>query len=159
MITSAVLFIYFTFLHPLHLSVCDIYLNEKTQSVEISQRIFADDLESALRPLLGEKTDLFKPQNPEQLSAAIGNYVMKNFRLGINNKQANINYLGYELDEDVVWVYMEVPKVQKLNKISVRNTLFFEIFDDQLNLINVKKDGRIRSMKLVEDKEEDFLSF
>lgn len=159
MMSSVFLFLYITFLHPLHLSVCDISLNRDTQSLEISHRLFADDLENVLRPTLGEKTDIINPADPEKLSKAIGDYVLQHFRLSMDNQQLNPRYLGYELDEDVVWVYFEVPNVHHLEQISVRNTLFFDIFEDQLNLINVKKDGKIQSMKLEPDQKEGKLRF
>ena len=159
MIASVFLFLYVSFLHPLHLSVCDIEFDSQNRSLEISQRIFADDLENVLRPKIGAKTDILNPANKEQLSSAIRDYVLQNLQLQLNGKKVTPRYVGYEVDEDVVWVYMEVPNVRSLNTITVQNTLFFETFEDQLNLINVKKDGKVRSLKLAVDQKEGTLRF
>ena len=159
MIASVFLFLYISFLHPLHLSVCDIEFDSQNRSLEISQRIFADDLENVLRPKIGAKTDILNPVNKEQLSSAIRDYVLQNLQLQLNGKKVTPRYVGYEVDEDVVWVYMEVPNVRSLSTITVQNTLFFEVFEDQLNLINVKKDGKVRSLKLAGDQKEGTLRF
>ena len=159
MIASVFFYLFISFLHPLHLSVCDIDFDKQTRSLEISQRIFADDLENVLRPKVGAKTDILNPVNKEQLSSAIREYVLQNLQLQLNGKKANPRYIGYEVDEDVVWVYLEVPNVRSLNTITVQNTLFFEVFQDQLNLINVKKDGKVRSLKLTGDQKEGTLRF
>ncbi|MFT4834693.1 MAG: hypothetical protein ACI8WP_001456, partial [Flavobacteriaceae bacterium] len=37
------------FLHPYHVSVCDVIVNREANSIQVAQRIFVDDLEIALR--------------------------------------------------------------------------------------------------------------
>lgn len=159
MITTIFLYVYFGLFHPLHLSVCEITHNSVANSLEITQRIFADDLEDALRNRFGRKVDVYKPDDPETLSEMIGDYVQQNFRISLDGRPIQLNYLGYETEEDAIWVYLEVPKVKNFKKISVRNTVFFEMFDDQLNLMNINKEGSIRSLKLEPDQEQGSLSY
>lgn len=159
MITNIFFFLYFSLLHPLHLSVSDISHNTKNNSLEITQRIFADDLEDALRNRIGGKVDVYDPADPDLLSELIGDYVKQNFRISVDNKPVTLSYIGYETEEDAVWVYFEVSKVRDFSTISVKNTVFFEMFEDQLNLINVKKNGSIRSLKLEPDNEQKSLSY
>lgn len=153
MIANIFLFLFFSLLHPLHLSVVDIHHNPENRSLEITQRLFADDLEDALRQFTADKVDVLNPPNPEHLKKIIGDYVLQNFNLYLNDKAAKLNYLGYEREEEAIWVYFEVTKVPDFRSIEVTNTVFFEMFDDQTNLINVKKGGKIRSMKLDPDQE------
>ena len=159
MLTNIFLFLYISLLHPLHLSVSDIFHNTETNSLEITQRIFADDLEDALRNRAKTKVDIFNPKDPEVLSRLIGDYVRQNFSISVNSRPVELNYLGYEAEEDAIWVYLEVPKVRNFKSITVQNTVFFEMFDDQLNLINVKKNGSIRSLKLQPDKRQSSLTY
>lgn len=157
--TTIFLYVYFVLFHPLHLSVCEITHNPEANSLEITQRIFADDLEDALRNRFGRKVDVYNPADPEILSEMIGDYVQQNFRISLDGRPIQLNYLGYETEEDAIWVYLEVPKVKNFKKISIRNTVFFEMFDDQLNLMNIKKEGSIRSLKLEPDQEQGSLSY
>ena len=38
-----------SFWHPFHVSVCEIYHNSKTNSLEISMKLFTDDLELSIQ--------------------------------------------------------------------------------------------------------------
>ena len=159
MIAQIFLSFYLFLLHPLHLSVSDIKYNQEAKSLEITQRLFADDLEDALRHFNGSKVDVLNPADPKQLSDLIGSYLQQNFRLQLNGKQIPVKYLGYEIDQDAVWAYMEVPNVRKVQSIGVQSTLFFELFDDQVNLVNVDKEGKIRSLKLTSSQKRDQLNY
>lgn len=159
MISTVFLFFYLSLLHPLHLSVCDVYHNQEKNALEISQRLFVDDLEDAIRKGSGGKADILQPKDPEQLSQLIGKYILQHFSVYLNQEEAQLQYLGYEVEEDVVWVYLEVLNVSDFESIGIRNTVFFELFDDQLNLINVKKNGRIRSLKLEPEQKQDQLIY
>jgi hypothetical protein len=159
MIAHIFLSFYLFLLHPLHLSVADIKHNPEAKSLEITQRLFADDLEDALRHQSGAKVDVLNPADHAHLSGLIGRYLQQNFQLQLNGKQEEAKYLGHEIEGDAVWVYMEVPNVRGLKSISVQNTVFFEMFDDQINLINVDKDGKIRSLKLSASQKRDQLNY
>lgn len=159
MMTTVLLFFHLFFFHPLHLSVSEIFHNPETKSLEITQRIFADDLEEALRHFSKRRIDVLNPKDPEAFSMVLQQYLNHNFQLQLNGKVIKPNYIGYEVEDDALWVYMEVPKVKKLKEIAVQNTLFFEMFDDQTNLINVDIEGKIRSLKLTEGEKSGRLNY
>ncbi len=159
MIAQIFLSLYLLLLHPLHLSVADIKYNPEAKSLEITQRLFVDDLEDALRHFSGDKVDVLNPPNPARIKELIGQYTQQNFQLQLNGKPKPAQYLGYEIEGEAVWVYMEVADARNIKSIGVRNTLFFEMFDDQVNLINVDKDGEIRSLKLTSAQKRDQLNY
>lgn len=159
MMTTVLLFFHFFFLHPLHLSVSEIFHNPETESLEITQRLFVDDLEEALRHFSKRRIDVLNPQSPEAFAEVLQQYLDHNFQLQLNGKAIKPSYIGYEIENDALWVYLEVPKVRKLKEIAVQNTIFFEMFDDQTNLINVDKGGKIRSLKLTEGEKKGQLKY
>lgn len=159
MIAQIFLTLHLFLFHPLHLSVSDVVYKPESKSLEITQRLFSDDLEDALRTFSGRKVDVLNPPDPERLSALIGDYLLENFRLQLNGKPVQPNYLGYEIEGEAVWVYLEVPGVRRVREIGIQNTAFFELFDDQVNLINVEKDGEIRSLKLTPEQKFDKLRY
>lgn len=159
MIAQIFLTLHLFLFHPLHLSVSDVVYQPESNSLEITQRLFSDDLEDALRNFSGQKADVLNPPDPEQLSALIGDYLLEHFRLQLNGKPVQLNYLGYEIEGEAVWVYLEVPGVRRVREIGIQNTTFFELFDDQVNLINIEKDGEIRSLKLTPEQKFDKLRY
>jgi hypothetical protein len=149
----------FSWFHPLHLSISELVLNQKTNSLEISHRIFIDDLEAALKEQNGQVLDLTSPKDPQLAKEVVGDYLRQHFRLQLNGKTVQPQYLGYEVEEDAIWAYMEVPRVRQLRSVNVQNTLFFKRFTDQMNLINVTVGKELKSLRLQADSPNGDLQF
>ncbi len=158
---AQILLIFFTWLaHPFHVSVCDVEYNEKTQSLEISQRIFLDDLEEALRKKSGWTTlDVVNPSDKKRFDELMKGFVIDNLTIAVNNKEVTLNYLGHELESDAIWCYLEVKGINKLETISVENRVLIGAFPDQVNLIHIKKDGNIKSLKLYNEHERGSINY
>ncbi len=149
----------FSFLHPFHVSVTDIEFDEEAKSLEIAQKIFIDDLGNAIMTKEGNSIDLFEVENNEKIRSMVQAYIESKFKLEVNGKPAPYNFLGASHKDDVIWCFMEIPKVRKLNTIKVTNTVLTEVFNDQVNLIHIKVDGKLRSMKLEKNEPSDTLEY
>ncbi len=75
----------------------------------------------------------------------VANYLEKHFKISINGRLVPINYLGYEIREDVAWCYQEVKNVKKIGKITVLNNLLFEFNSAQTNLVELKNKWGIKN--------------
>lgn len=148
MILNYLFFLFVAWFHPLHMSVSELVLNPKSGSIEISHRIFLDDLEAALQERYGKPIDLMKPSDQPLAQKLVGDYLQQHFRLQLNGKAVQPRYLGFEVEEEAIWAYMEVPKVGKVSSINVQNTLFFKRFADQVNLVNITIGSKLQSMRL-----------
>lgn len=156
-----ILFVFVTWLaHPFHVSVCDIEYNAKTSALEISQRVFLDDLEEALRKKSGWATlDVMNPSDKKRFDALVKEYVMESLSLSVNNARVKVSYLGHEVESDALWCYLEVTGVNNISNITVGNTILIESFPDQVNLVHIKKDGKIRSLKLYQNNTSGSVSY
>lgn len=123
--------------HDFHTSLTEIQYNPKSGSLEVTIRVFTDDLEAALTGLnQGKKVSL--ELNPKGADALIQQYLQKHW--GLINPQRQIkgfDYIGKEPELDATWLYVEVPQAQNLKGYTLFNTIFLELFDDQTNLTNV----------------------
>ena len=138
--------------HPLHLTVTDIELNPKTGGLEISQRIFMDDLEDAMNERYGKgRIDLYNPKDPALMQELVGDYLLQHMKLTLNGRREQPQYLGYEVEEEAIWAYFEVPKLRKLRTFEFEHSLFLNRFSDQTNLINVSANDDLQSLKLTPD--------
>lgn len=147
------------FLHPFHVSVCEINHDQKTNALQITHRIFIDDMENALNKAYDVQLDIMNPDDPDQITKLIGKYVIDRFKITVDHKVRNLIYIGYELDEDAIWCYMEIKGISGLEEIEVFNTILFETYDDQSNIIHVKYQGKIKSFRLMGDTKSSQLSF
>jgi len=153
-----VLLSYFAVLHPFHVSVTDIVHNNEEQSLQISQRIFIDDLEEGLKKFHGiERVDTFNPDDPEKLDSLIGKYLTEKVFFRINGKDENFNFLGSEVEGDARWCYFEIVGVEIVKEAEVTNVVLMEMFEDQQNIIHFKANDELKSYKL--DKDDKFKIF
>jgi len=142
------IFLLLGFFHPFYISVTEIKHNEKTKSVEISAKIFFDDLEADLENEYKVRIDIIKPSNKAQIDNLLADYIKKNLMIKIDGKDYAINYLGYEIQGDATWCYLEIPKVARVGSIEINNGILYKLRQEQINMLNVTVGGKRQSTKL-----------
>ncbi|OEK02656.1 hypothetical protein BFP97_14490 [Roseivirga sp. 4D4] len=144
--------------HPFHVSVTDIEHDAEAKSIQVSHRIFLDDLEVGLKKYHDiEKLDTYEPESQEKLDSLIGSYLKKKVLFVINGESKDFNYLGSELEGDARWCYYEIENVEQVDEAEVTNIALMEVFDDQQNIVHFKSKGKLKSYKL--DKDTKFIQF
>lgn len=124
-------------LHPFHVSVTDIVFDERSGAIQISSRIFTDDLENALRLMSGNPTfDIL--ENPKVTDDLIGQYFAKTLKLTLDDKTQKVVYLGSEVEADAHWCYLEVTGIKPPAKVALEFDLLHELFDDQRNMVHFR---------------------
>ena len=147
-------------LHPIHLSICEIEYDQSRQALEITHRIFIDDLELSLRNKYSLQTlDITLPNNGMTTDEMVRDYLKDNFQLAVNGKDFPYDYLGHEVEGDILYCYVEAIKVKKLKKIRVQNKILHELYDDQTNLVHVNNGNGIKSLKLDRGSDTDELVY
>jgi len=150
---------FYLFTHPFHVSICEINYDEKTHALQITHRIFLDDLEEGLNASYKESLDLLNPKDLNKINNLVEDYLSSRFTVIVNGKVKKIDYLGNEMGKDVMWCYMEITKVKKVDTIEIEDKILFEAFDDQSNIIHVDYHNQIKSLRLVSKKSKDLITF
>jgi hypothetical protein len=135
-------------LHPFYVSVIEINHNQREQTAEISIRIFTDDFEKALANFSGSKVDILDKKLEKGNTELIKTYLDKNMLLTINGKPAQLQFLGFEQQEESIWVYLEQTNTPTLKSLDVYCTLLHNFNNKQINIIHAKSNGIEKSFKL-----------
>lgn len=160
MLAISFLFLKLLMLHPFHVSVCDMEYKTDDKHLKISVRLFLDDLEVALKPASGlPRYDITDTTQWNVTQAILKTYLQNNLRLKADGHQIAITYLGSELEGDAMWCYLEVKNLKKFNNMTVYYTALTEEFDDQENLVHIRRNGVVRSCRTHKDKVQDTLSW
>jgi hypothetical protein len=125
------------FAHPFHLSLTEIKWNKDSEQLEISQKIFWDDLEIALSAYHDTSIDFLNPANKDLLNKQIEAYLLSQNKIWIDEKAVVIKYLGHEVEEDAAWFYLESEKVKEPTAVKVKNSLLIDPFADQKNVVQI----------------------
>ena len=128
-------------LHRFHTTLTRIDYNPEEKLYEISIQIFTHDLVPLLeRRSGGKRVDLEKTSDVDKI---IQDYLNENFVL--TDKQGAVKHLkwiGKEVETDSIRVFVETPATENLEGYKLKNTLFFEIFPEQSNLVVCRYDGK-----------------
>ncbi|MDW3208989.1 MAG: DUF6702 family protein [Reichenbachiella sp.] len=135
-------------LHAFHVSVCEIEYDEKQRRLEITHRIFLDDLEIALTDWSGEQVDVLNPPDFKQLDQMIGKYLTERASYSLNGKSVDVSYVGSEKEESVMYAYQVISNVKKVKSLKVTNTVLMETYDDQTNIVHMESGDQMKSLKL-----------
>jgi hypothetical protein len=135
-------------IHPFFVSMTDINYNNKEKELEISVRIFTDDLENTLRKYHGTKIDILHPADIKQMNGFVDEYIQKHLQLQVNGSPVQMSFLGYEEQSESIWSYFEVKNVNDVQKLSIVNSLLHDYNTNQVNMIHAKANDKEYSTKL-----------
>lgn len=122
--------------HKFHASLTQIDVNASAGTVEVAIRVFVDDLEESLSRRAGRRVR-FGGAAFDELALALVNESLKLDTAG--GERLQFRWVGKESSVDVVWLYVEAPISGRLDGGRVENRLFFDLFEDQVNTVNVKE--------------------
>ena len=159
-VISWALWAYLSLLHPFFISLTEVRYNAGSKKMELAQKIFWDDLEVALSKEAGVTVDFLKPKDKAKLESQVKAYLLKHTQVWVNGKLVPLTYLGYEVEEDAAWFYLESTATNLPKTVEVQNTLLLRDFDGQQNIVHVYVNSKSpKSLLLGEGKERGRVDF
>ncbi|MCA1564254.1 MAG: hypothetical protein LC803_01085 [Acidobacteria bacterium] len=126
--------------HKFHTSFTVADYNAPERSLQITLRTFPDDLEKVLGRRSGKAVRLDRKKVTEPLLVA---YLQETFRLkNAKGETVKLNWVGMDAGVDSAWLYFEAHLPEGCAGVELSNQFMFDLYDDQINLVNVKQGGR-----------------
>lgn len=146
--------------HPFFISLTEMRYNSNSKKMEVAQKIFWDDLEVSLGKEFGQSVDFLNPKDKVKLNQQLQTYLLKHNQLWVNGKPVVLTYLGYEVEEDAAWFYMESAATEVPKTVEMKNTILLEEFKGQQNIVHVYFQSKSpRSMLLGKGEEKGKVEF
>lgn len=159
-LSLSILLTWISLLHPFYISLTEMRYNPSTRKMEIAQKIFWDDLEVALSKEFKEKVDFLKPKDKAKLESQLRTYLLKHNQVSVNGKMLSLTYLGFEVDEEAAWFYLESSETTLPQSVEVKNSILLEDFDGQQNIVHVYSQSKSpRSLLLNKDDQKGKIEF
>jgi len=135
--------------HPFYVSVTQIEEKPEQKILEISCKIFTDDLEKTLRMHYDHHIDLLNPSDKNAMNKLVNDYIQKHCKISVDGRQYPLQFIGYEKDEEGVECYFQANNVSVKKTVSVFNDLLFEYKPEQTNIVHVTVKHKRKSRQLV----------
>jgi len=123
--------------HEFYISLSEVRYNLESECYELSLRIFPDDMDRVLEVHNGIRTQLVTELEHALADSLLADYLLNVFLLVSNGDRVKLTYLGKEAEADVMWCYMESEALDEPSRIGVDNALLCEVFEDQVNVVQV----------------------
>lgn len=133
-------------MHPFYVSVTEMEHNAAASSLEVSFKFFTDDFEQAVNKWGNTSADLLKDKG--NFNKMAEGYIKKHFALAADGRPLQVNYLGYEVEKESVYCYVEVSNAPTIRQIDIDNRLLYNLTKDQVNIIHATVNGKRKSAKL-----------
>jgi len=145
--------------HKYYLSLTKIDYIKESKSVQITARIFIDDLETALNKKYTKSFELATKEELKDVDSYISNYISSLFKVTINDKIIAFNYLGKKYETDVIYIFAEIEGVDEINSIAIQNRILVDEFNEQQNIIKLNINEKKKSFILTKESDKDLLKF
>jgi hypothetical protein len=140
-------------LHPVHISVTEANYSAKDRTLQLTSRIFIDDLELSIsRNKRESELDLLSPGSGRTTDQLVSEYLEKHLKMRVDDKPVRLNYLGHELEDVAIICYIESDQLKKLKSVEIQNDVIQEVHADQSNLVHVTYQGVLKSARLTHEK-------
>lgn len=134
--------------HKFYVSVTQIDYVPSKKRIEITSRIFIDDLEKGLNKRFNKKVNLTSTKELPEAEELIKSYLKEKIKISINKKPQNIEFLAREVEGDVLILYTKIAISKKINTFEIYNSLLTEVYSDQQNIVHTNINSNKKSILL-----------
>jgi len=134
--------------HPFYVSVSDFVFDREESSLQITKKIFFDDLELVLKnENNNENFDILNSKN-DIVNNYIESYIKENLLFKADGKLMELNYLGHEYVNGTINLYLEIINIKNIKSIEIKDTSLFNYFEAQENLTYIEIDNQRFTIRL-----------
>jgi hypothetical protein len=122
--------------------------NGQDKDVEITIQTFVNDVEDILSKRAGARVKLDAGKDAERM---VYEYLRSSFALQNAGGKSDLQWVGMEVKGESLWIYATAQMPKGIAHTSVRNTFLFDLFSDQVNIVNVISEGKKTGLVLKAD--------
>jgi len=122
-------------IHKFYVSIYQINYAQEKKMLQITSRIFVDDLNTVIYAKYHQKTALGEKNESLEDVALMKKYILENFSVKINGQPKPINYLSKEMEGNVLICYYNVKEISKIKTLEIQNSVLMDLNDEQQNIM------------------------
>ena len=124
-------------------AITRVLFNQRTNNIEVMHRFLLHDAEHAVKELRNAKANILDSLDDREYFAA---YVHQRFTItDQDGRLLPLKPVGQEIEGRFLWVYAETPIMETIESLTLRHDALRDIWPAQVNLVNVERNGDLRS--------------
>ena len=126
------------FAHPFYVSITNMDIDRQRGNIELSIRMFTDDLETILHHKYNVDGWIGTPAEHRDGRRLLREYVNERFSLLVNNgEKIDLITDSMTINDDSMWFYLRGATHQTIRRIEIDNRLLTDFFSGQTNMVMV----------------------
>lgn len=134
--------------HKFYVAVFQMDYVPQKKVIQVTGRIFVDDLEATLNRKYGKKFYFGAKQELAGADEYLKKYFTEKIQVKVNGQAKALTFLGKEMEDDVLVCYYTLPAESNVKTLEVNNTTLMETFEDQQNIIHTNINRNKKSLLL-----------
>ena len=144
----------FSFIHKFHFSETLVEWDPESKSLEMTIKVFTDDWDLAMGDTLHMKN-----LSLAELHNQYFHYLSQHMFFQSGDATIQWNYLGFEREGDVYYHYLGSTEIEEPKEIHCQFNVMMDLYEDQKNLLNFRKDGKTSSLYFLEKSPPQILNW
>lgn len=149
----------FTF-HKFYMGIFQVNYAAEKKMVQITSRIFIDDLNNGLEKKFHKKTYVGTDKETQADIDLLKKYLADNFSIKINGQSKPITFLSKEVEAgDVLVCYSRIKDIDKFKTIEISNSILVDWNSEQQNITHISAFGTKKSVLFTESSRKEVLKY
>lgn len=145
--------------HKFYMAVFQVNYAPEKKMLQITSRIFVDDLNLALEKKYGKKVYLGSEKESADDQVVLKKYFAENLQIKVNGQSKPVFFLSKELEGDVLICYCRVTDIAKLHSAEITNTLLTHWNSEQQNILHFTAFGNKQTVLFTASNKTEVLKF
>ena len=129
--------------HDFHVTHTTLHYNSDVKSIEITIKVALEDFERLLEEEYSNKLGVEVKEEGEISQKIIEDYFANHLKISTNKKEYKYQWVGKEVSNNLhdIYLYFEIPNYDKnenIESITIKNTLFFDLYSYQTNIVLIE---------------------
>jgi hypothetical protein len=149
----------FTF-HKFYVGVFQINYAAEKKMLQITSRIFIDDLNNAMEKKYHKKTFVGTSKETPADVDLLKKYLSEHFSIKVNGQSKTITFLSKEEEAgDVLVCYSRIKDVDKLKTLEISNSILVDWNAEQQNITHISAFDTKKSVLFTESSRKELLKY
>jgi len=133
--------------HKFYVSTTDVEFKRESKTVQVTTQLFIDDLELLLQQV-DSSIRLDPDSDKEVVNRILENQLKERLQFSVNKTLLEFDFIGNEYRNDIALCYLEFRFENIPETLNIKNIFFFNIFEEQQNIIHYKSEEIRKSFLL-----------
>jgi len=146
--------------HKFYVGVFQVNYAAEKKMLQITSRIFIDDLNNAMEKKYHKKTFVGTSKETPADVELLKKYLSEHFLIKVNGQSKTITFLSKEVEtDDVLVCYSRIKDIDKFKTLEISNTILVDWNSEQQNITHISAFDTKRSVLFTDSSRKELLKY